>query len=730
MRTSTTFNYQLQLTSLQIELNTMLRLFVTILITTFIIMDISAQNGHIHCTTHSLSNQEMASNPDAFKAQQDLKRFTEEYLKTHTNKSGAVNLVIPTVVHIIHENGPENVSDANVYDAIRILNEDFQKLNADTTAVASTFANLIGQTNFEFRLATIDPNGNCTNGITRTVDPWTRSGDTGPRPIYWDRSKYLNIWVVRVANGAGGYTWLPGTSPGANRDGVVVLYTQFGSLPPSGGGLSARTLSHEVGHWFNLPHPWGFTNTPGLPSNCNTDDGVADTPNTIGGGACNLTRVSCGSIDNVQNIMDYGSCPMMFTIGQAARMNASANSSIASRNNLWTTSNLLATGTDDATFNNPPTCAPIADFYAPIRSTCAGNSINLFDQSYNATFDSTWTYLWEFPGGTPATSTDRNPTVSYALPGTYQVRLTVTNSAGSSLTEVKNNYITATPGSGSFIAPYVESATLQEFPNNNNDATLEWTIERPSGSLWQFIRATNAFYSPPASIYLNNYSYNGTGTHELTSPIADLSNLVADSAFFNFQIAYQKKANEVELLEFYVSTNCGETWTREKFWFGNQLTSVSGSNPNPFTPTDSSEWRHISYPIGRYAGLPNVQFSLRWKSSNGNNVYFDDIAISKTPDPQPFVTSLDLFSENNFNIYPNPNNGVFKAEFFWNGKSDLSVELIDLMGKKRILDVKSNIRAGWNSIEIDAVTLGAESGFYILRMQNGNSYIDKKIIIE
>lgn len=708
----------------------MIRTLLVSLLSVLLISNIGAQSNHVHCTTHSLSNQEMAVNPHAHKAQQDLQKFTEEFIRTQSNKSGAVNLVIPTVVHIVHENGPENVSDANVHDAIRILNEDFQKRNADTTAVASTFANLIGQTNFEFRLATIDPNGNCTNGITRTVHPWTRSGDTGPRPIYWDRSKYLNIWVVRVANGAGGYTWLPGTSPGANRDGVVVLYTQFGSLPPSGGGLSARTLSHEVGHWFNLPHPWGFTNTPGLASNCGTDDGVADTPNTIGGGACNLTRVSCGSIDNVQNIMDYGSCPMMFTIGQAARMNASANSSIASRNNLWTPANLLATGTDDATFNNPPACVPIADFYAPIRNTCAGNTITLQDKSYNATFDSTWSFLWEFPGGTPATSSDRNPSVSYSLPGNYQVRLTVSNSAGTSVTEVKNNYLTATPGSGSYIAPYVEKVTRQEFPNNSSDATLEWTIERPAGSLWQFIRATNAFYSPPASIYLNNYSYNGTGTHVLTSPIADLSNLPTDSAFFNFQIAYQKKANEVELLELYVSTNCGETWTREKFWFGNQLTSVGGSNPNAFLPTDSSEWRHISYPIGRYAGLPNVQFSLRWKSANGNNVYLDDIAISKTSDPQPFITSIELFENKEFTVYPNPNDGAFTATFLWDGISIIKIELVDLLGRKRMAETVSDINAGWNSIQIDAVSLGAEPGLYILRLHNGNSITDKKIIIE
>ena len=52
----------------------------------------------------------------------------------------------------------------------------------------------------------------------------------------------------------------------------------------------------------------------------------------------------------------------MFTVGQANRMDAALNSPIGGRNNLWSPSNLLSTGTDDITYDNPIICPPIADF--------------------------------------------------------------------------------------------------------------------------------------------------------------------------------------------------------------------------------------------------------------------------------------------------------------------------------------------------------------------------------
>jgi PKD repeat protein len=82
---------------------------------------------------------------------------------------------------------------------------------------------------------------------------------------------------------------------------------------------------------------------------------------------------------------------------------------------------------------SPFTC----DFSADETTICAGGTVNFTDESAGA--DS---WEWTFEGGTPATSTDQNPSVEYSTPGNYDVTLEITNSAGSTKTETKIDFIT------------------------------------------------------------------------------------------------------------------------------------------------------------------------------------------------------------------------------------------------------------------------------------------------
>ena len=179
-----------------------------------------------------------------------------------------------------------------------------------------------------------------------------------------------------------------------------------------------------MGHCFNLLHPWGGTNSPGV--SCG-DDFVGDTPQSIGWDNCNLSGSVCNppAIENVQNYMEYSYCDVMFTTGQVARMHATLNATANGRNNLWTPGNLTATGTD----GNPPViCTPIADFQADNIAVCTGTAINFKDLSWKAPITS---WNWSFPGGVPATSTDSTPVVTYPAAGTYDASLIVTSSTGS-----------------------------------------------------------------------------------------------------------------------------------------------------------------------------------------------------------------------------------------------------------------------------------------------------------
>ena len=240
------------------------------------------------------------------------------------------------------------------------------------------------------RLARLDPNGNCTTGITRTYSTDTNIGDDRVKSLMtWDQNKYLNIWICTSANGAGGYAYLPCT--GGAGDGIVIRNAQFGSIGTSGGSnLSIRSLTHEIGHYFGLPHTWGGSNTPGLASNCSLDDGIADTPNTIGsqascgaayGGGTVLTSFNpCGPLANVQNYMDYSSCARMFTLGQRAVMRAAL--ALGCRQPLVSPANLLATGTNDG--YTAGTCAPVVAFEASAAVVCEGATVSFTNFSYNA----------------------------------------------------------------------------------------------------------------------------------------------------------------------------------------------------------------------------------------------------------------------------------------------------------------------------------------------------------
>ena len=107
---------------------------------------------------------------------------------------------------------------------------------------------------------------------------------------------------------------------------------------------------------------------------------------------------------------------------------------------------------------------PEAEFTADNTTVEAGATVNFTDQS--TMMPTSWS--WTFDGGTPATSTQQNPSVVYETPGTYSVSLTVTNAQGSD-TETKTGYITVTPAQ--------EVIVEWNFPANSADATADGGID-------------------------------------------------------------------------------------------------------------------------------------------------------------------------------------------------------------------------------------------------------------
>ncbi len=238
--------------------------------------------------------------------------------------------VIPVVVHVVFNSAAENISDEQIHSQITVLNQDFRSTNPDASNTPSVFQPLVADARIEFELATTDPSGNPTTGITRTETTVTAFGDddgvksasTGGADA-WPRDKYLNMWVCSLTGGLLGYAQFPG-GPEAT-DGVVIRHSAFGNTGTAAAPFDlGRTTTHEIGHWLNLRHIWGDDG-----NGCNGDDFVADTPNQASEntGMPSFPHVSCDNDPNgdlFMNYMDYtdDAGMFMFTHGQVTRMHA------------------------------------------------------------------------------------------------------------------------------------------------------------------------------------------------------------------------------------------------------------------------------------------------------------------------------------------------------------------------------------------------------------------------
>src|SRR5205814_541059 len=141
---------------------------------------------------------------------------------------------------------------------VNLMTKDYRKLNADTSSIVAAFKGIAADCEIQFKLAQLDPNGNCTNGIDRIVSPLTFGASDASKINQWPPNKYYNIWVVHdIGSGAAGYAYLPAAAAGnPSIDGVIIRYDYFGSLAPSS-LTTGRAFDHESAHWANLQHTWG-----------------------------------------------------------------------------------------------------------------------------------------------------------------------------------------------------------------------------------------------------------------------------------------------------------------------------------------------------------------------------------------------------------------------------------------------------------------------------------------
>ncbi|AEV31377.1 Pregnancy-associated plasma protein-A [Owenweeksia hongkongensis DSM 17368] len=329
----------------------------------------SANDTLVGCGSFELMKHADRVKPGFLKAaNQYLANITNENANRKKTSSGVMQ--IPVVFHILYNDTSANLADSVIQDQLRVLNESFRRQNTDTVNTRADFKPLVADSEIEFVLATNDPAGNPTNGITRTYSPTKYFGGVLPYDqtqmqeiqdwlndsLYynyfritqdslggrsaWNSLNYVNIWVgdLRIFEPKFndfeelvffGLATPPANHPnwpteiytelGGFQEGILLHYPVIGSNNPnlfptpyqSYDALvrSGKILVHEMGHYLGLRHIWGD-------GDCTMDDFIHDTPRSDRSSSFNCNHVANNCVDTilgmdlpdmVENYMDYSS---------------------------------------------------------------------------------------------------------------------------------------------------------------------------------------------------------------------------------------------------------------------------------------------------------------------------------------------------------------------------------------------------------------------------------------
>lgn len=493
---------------------------------------------------------------------------------------------IPIVVHVIHDYGTENVSDDDIYQAVKDWNIVYARENADTADVISPFrfkdsahAGYIGNPRMVLHLANKDPHGNPTKGIVRHQHYLTANGGDQAKLDGWPNSAYINIWLVKAMpmhSNAAAYAYYPSAAQApsmAPYDGVISLFNYLNT---------DKTINHEIGHCMNLKHPWGDTNDPDV--SCGDDD-VDDTPPTKGHNITGCTPAAlydttCSSgyfknyllpdnvttltvdypdTNNSQNIMDYTYCSRMFTKGQVLRMHQALNLDVANRNNLWSTRNLVATGLlADTTYNSQVSpftpmadLPPIPDFSVekgkvigvpPSERTffgCANNSALLFGLTNRSWGDTITKVRLRFSNGASTADTTLSGAAlsgtiynTFSQPGWVTVDMDVSgNGANTDANAVHASRQAFYVADGD--NPVVVDSAHHYYMEFNPDQTANWPIFNYYNNEFKWKLRDNVGFYDHTCIEYTSFDSRAYPANETGSPGGDIDDFFSPA--FNLQ---------------------------------------------------------------------------------------------------------------------------------------------------------------------------------------------------
>lgn len=543
-------------------------------------------------------------------------------------------IYIPVVFHVIHNGGLENITQAQLMDQLRVLNEDFRKL-AGTNGGSATNGKAVDM-QIEFRLAQLDPNGNRHDGINRVQSTLTENARDNVKSLsYWPSNRYLNIWIVKSIQNFGtdgtvlGYAQFPSDQLSSPKtDGIVMRADYTGTIISGNATNAGRTLTHEVGHWIGLYHTFQGGCAGSTPNTCaSAGDRVCDTPPVEDAtNGCLASRTTCSGLAMIENYMDYmdGKCTNTFTQGQKDRASAQM---LLYRSTIYSSTNLVSTGID-----------------------------------------------------------------------------------------ASGNYRAVSPSS--IKAPY--SYSFEDV----NIANAGWRIQNLNNGTKAWASNTNA-YAGNRSLAFRNYLINSTSSlnsrDEFNSPLIDLTTQANPT--LTFKIAYARSSSSSnDILYGYISGDFGRTETRIFTGTASNMERTAGPLAGSEYIPVAADWKHFTVDLTPYAGMTNARIRFEYINRKGNNIYFDNFVIGSNTG-----ISETLKKDMAFNVYPNPMSEVAYAQFELKQSEDVTVEVMDLIGRSVKTVQQGTMPAGIHSLPISKANL--TPGIYLVNVTTAKGSFSHKLVV-
>lgn len=716
--------------------------------------------GNVHaqtmCGTDELYNKLKKENKKIEVNEAELELYIQQQLQKIDFNSAAKGTAgvddttyydVPIVIHIVHDFGAEYITDNAVFDAVSNWTEVMLGENADTSQVITPFKKWVGTPRIRLHLATLDPNGNPTKGITRRQSYLTGNAGDQAKLDGWPNNMYLNLWFISKFSpdhsGAAAYAYYPSSGAALPYyDGVIGLATYLNY---------DKAIPHEIGHCLNLQHTWGNNNQPNVACG---DDGVDDTPPTKGhlttgctNGSLYDTTCATGYVKvvgstiidypdttNAQNVMDYTYCQKMFTIGQAQRMRIALTSGTAGRNNLFSVTNLGKTGA----LAPRPDMLPVPDFSvekSSIISTertyfqCADNStpFTFYNRSWNDTIASVqWTFSNGASNPTSASTAFVNNT--FSQPGWVTVSITATGNNSGSATKTNTHAVYAADPNTIMPGGYFQGFTAAEMDKwptfNYYDNQFKW--EQYSG----------AGYNSNDCVRYRSFDDRTSPANKSGTPAGDyddmfsvgfnLASFTASNLKLNFYTAGARTTKSPfvqDSLQIFMSSDCSKSWKLITTLDGSDL-ATAAQNAEFFPAAGDWKARTVNLPAANYSDKVFFRFRY-WPSENGNNLYMDNFEIT------PFSTDVNEVAHQpgQVKVFPNPTKGDCELAFTTGLSGKTTFIIKDIAG--RVVYQQDQAYAPKTFVQHTiSRNVFASAGFYFVTLINDNQATTEKIVVE